>query len=55
MLVNLFTDYNRTKLTLADTINITTDQLHSLYLLFEELERIPDACLLYTSPSPRDA
>lgn len=43
MLVNLFTDYNRTKLTLADTINITTDQLHSLYLLFEELERIPDA------------
>lgn len=43
MLVNIFTDYNRTKLTLADKINITTDQLHSLYLLFEELERIPDA------------
>lgn len=43
MLVNLFTDYNRTKLTLADTINITTDQLYTLYLLFEELSRLDGA------------
>lgn len=43
LLTNLFSDYNRTKTTLAESISVTTDQLHSLYLLFEELDSVTNA------------
>ena len=52
-------DFQEDKEALFDAFRTTRDCVEAMAILFEEgldfrVERLNEACLLYTSPSPRD-